>query len=652
MRRFLRLIAFLLGIHVAGLLMLSLFRLAQFGALHSMMAKDGAAPVSTAFVKGVWFDNVIACYVMVVPLAVLLIAATFGYYAKWLRKAAAIWLTVFFIVFMGIAAANIPYFAYFFKNLDSSIFGWFGYVGTTTGMLVGEASYWPYIILFLVSALLFALGVRKWYKITDRCISSPQSTPSPLASRKTTVFAFLAKLCVSAALIGLCIFGIRGRMGYNPIKISQAYYCDDPFLNQLGISPTYNLLTSALDDLRKENAELHLMPYDQAVDDVRQSLGITGVVDSTAVLHRHVAADSAATKPNVVIILMESMSASLMQTFGQPQPLTPTLDSLYRHSLAFTHFYSAGIHTNHGLTATLYSFPALMMRNLMKGTVTPRRSGLPTVLKQEGYHNLFFMTHESQYDNMNAFFRTNGYDEIYSQESYPASEVANSFGVPDKYLFDYALPVINKAASTGEPFMATLLTISNHPPYIVPQWMKTRTKEPETQIVEYADWCIGHFLAEARQQPWYANTLFVILADHGKLVGEMDSELPQSYNHIPLIIFGPGIQPALYDGLGTQVDVMPTLLGLMHIGYDYDGFGVDLLRERRQQVFYTSDTQIVARDSASCFIHNPMLGRDFCYDVLPDGRLRQTHDDHRFQPLRQYGFAMVQTAEFMQRHSK
>ena len=82
----------------------------------------------------------------------------------------------------------------------------------------------------------------------------------------------------------------------------------------------------------------------------------------------------------MVIILMESMSASLMQTFGQQQPLTPTLDSLYQCSLAFTHFYSAGIHTNHGITATLYSFPALMMRNLMKETVTPRRSGIATVL--------------------------------------------------------------------------------------------------------------------------------------------------------------------------------------------------------------------------------------------------------------------------------
>ncbi len=644
MKRFLRLIAFLVGLHVAGLLMLSVYRLVQFTALHSMMAKDGGAPVTTAFVKGLWFDNVVACYVMVLPLAVLLLPAVFGCYAKVLRRAAAVWVVVFFTILMGISAANIPYFAYFFKNLDSSIFGWFGYVGTTTGMLVGEASYWPYILLFLVTVLLFAFAVRWWRRRTDRLISE-----APPAKGWGYV---VAKLGLSAALIGLCIFGIRGRVGYNPIKISQAYYCEDPFLNQLGISPTFNLLTSTLDDLRKENAELHLMPYGKAVAHARQSLGITGVVDSTAVLHRRVVADSMATTPNVVIILMESMSASLMQTFGQQQPLTPTLDSLYHHSLAFTHFYSAGIHTNHGLTATLYSFPALMMRNLMKGTVTPRRSGLPTVLKQQGYHNLFFMTHESQYDNMNAFFRTNGYDEIYAQENYPADEVANSFGVPDKYLFDYALPVINQTAKNGKPFMATILTISNHPPYIVPSWMKTRTKEPETQIVEYADWCIGQFLSEARKQPWYDNTIFVVLADHGKLVGEMDSELPQSYNHIPLMIFGPGIEPAIYNGLGTQVDVMPTLLGLMHIGYDYDGFGIDLLRQKRDKVFYTSDTQVVARDSVACYIYNPSLGRDFCYDVTPEGKLTPTSSNPHFNTLRDYVFAMVQTAEFMQRRSK
>ena len=123
MKRFLRLIAFLVGLHVAGLLMLSVYRLVQFTALHSMMAKDGGAPVTTAFVKGLWFDNVVACYVMVLPLAVLLLPAVFGCYAKVLRRAAAVWIVVFFTILMGISAANIPYFAYFFKNLDSSIFG-------------------------------------------------------------------------------------------------------------------------------------------------------------------------------------------------------------------------------------------------------------------------------------------------------------------------------------------------------------------------------------------------------------------------------------------------------------------------------------------------------------------------------------------------
>ena len=200
--------------------------------------------------------------------------------------------------------------------------------------------------------------------------------------------------------------------------------------------------------------------------------------------------------------------------------------------------------------------------------------------------------------------------------------------------------------------MATLLTISNHPPYIISDSQQYRSGKPETQIVEYADKCIGDFLAEARRQPWYANTVFVILADHGKLVGEMDSELPQSYNHIPCIMFGPGIQPALYDGLGMQVDVMPTLLGVMGLDYEYEGFGLDLLKTRRDKVFYTSDTQLVARDSTACLIHDPRMQKDFCYEVTEDGQLKQAAAGQqvRYDALRRYVFAMEQTAEYMQRH--
>lgn len=643
-RKFLATIAYLLGVHLLALTVMTAFRLVQYLVLGNMIG-DGDACHLTAFVKGVWFDNVIACYVMVVPLVVLSLLGVLGIYRRWLLRAANIWFILFYALVLMASAGNIPYFAYFFKNLDSSIFGWMGYAGTTAGMVFGETAYLPYILAWVVSVVLFVWLLRRWRRIVwHRIEEAPREPLSWLGCAW--------KLIVAALLIFGCLFGIRGRRGYNPIKISQAYYCDDPFLNQLGINPTFNLLTSFLDDLREENRELHLMPYAEAVGKSRAYLGLTGAVDSTAVLHRHIEADTTEQHPNIVMILMESMSAGFMQSLDATESFAPVLDSLYQQSLAFTRFYSAGIHTNHGITATLYSYPALMFRNLMKGTVTPRRSGLPTILKGEGYHNLFFMTHEAQYDNMNAFLRTNGYDEVYAQENYPKEERVNAFGVPDHYLFTYALSVINERAQSGNPFFATLLTISNHPPYIIPDWFHPRTSDPETQIVEYADRCIGDFLSAARQQPWYDNTLFVILADHGKLVGKTEAELPQSYNHIPLIIFGPGVEPGIYDGLGTQVDVTPTLLGLLGVSYDFDGFGQDLLRTPREQVFYTSDTQVVGRDSSACFIYNHQADKYFYYNVDARGALTPTQASSHFDALKDYAFSMVQTAEYLYRRQK
>ena len=656
-RRFILSLAWLCALHALTLAFLSLFRLVEYLALGGMVA-DQSASVLPAFVRGVWFDNVIACYISVAPVVVTLLAAAFGCTARRIRQATVWWYGVLGSVALMVSAANIPYFAYFFKNINSSIFEWFGYAGTTAGMVTGEKSYLLYIALYFACAAAYIYIMYRTRRRFDRLIASQEHTVTARPSvgstdRNRRTLCCIARLTVMSLMTGLCIFGIRGRTGYNPIKISQAYYCGDAFLNQLGINPAFNLLTSALDDMRKENRELHLMPYPQAIGMARQSLGITGRCDSAHVLRRFVdnsqttTGSRTAAKRNVVVILMESMSASFMQTFGNQQHLTPTLDSLYNHSMAFTHCYSAGIHTNHGMTAALYSFPALMFRNLMKGTVTPHRDGLPTVLKHEGYRTMFFMTHEAQYDNMKAFFATNGYDDIYSQEDYPKEQVVNSFGVSDHYLFSYALNRINRQAKTGQPFFATLLTISNHPPYVIPAWFKPKSKEKETQIVEYADYCIGDFLRQASRQEWYRNTVFVIMADHGKIVGKVTGELPESYNHIPLMMFGPGIAEGRIDRLATQVDVMPTLLSLLGTSYTYDGFGIDQTRTERPMVFYSADNQIVARSRQLCLIYEPKTARTFCYRTAPDGTLRETRYSAEFAQLKNYVFAMIQTAQFM-----
>ena len=639
MKRFFQSFAYLLSVHVTGLLFLTLFRLLFWMDVRPQVPdelRNDASMVLTAFVRGVWFDNVIACYVLIVPLAVCGIAALFGYYGKWLFRSFHYYFVVLYAVLFLSAAANIPYYLYFTKVLNSSIFNWFEYGTTTASMVVGESSYYKYIAYFLVATILFALLTGRYTKVLRSHLTGPE-TVSWL--RRGGI------LLATACFVGLCLFGIRGRIGYNPIKVSAAYFCLNPVLNQMGINPTFNLMASGVDDGRSENKALHLMPAEEAVRNAQSYLGRTGI-DGISPLARIVDADTVPSRKNVVMVLMESMSASLMQRFGQEARLTPYLDSLYHKSLSFANFYSAGNHTNHGLYATLYSFPSVMKRNAMKGSVIPTYSGLPTVLRDNGYATMFFMTHESQYDNMNAFFRTNGYQEIYSQENYPRSKVVNGFGVQDDFLFSYALPVLNRHAATGKPFFATLLTISNHPPYIIPPHFHPATDVLEHQIVEYADWSIRCFMEAASREPWFDNTLFVFLGDHGKMVGTADCELPQSYNHIPFIIYETGITPEERTDFAGQVDVAPTLLGMLGISYTQNNFGVNLLKERRPAMFYTADNTVAARDNSHLYVYDPAVQREFCYDTS-DGTPKPAAMSEPYNQLKSYCFSMLQATEWM-----
>lgn len=639
MKRFFQSFTYLLSVHVTALIILTLFRVLFWVAVRSQVPDELRADASVrlqAFLHGLWFDNVIACYVLVLPLVVLCISALLDYYGKGLFRFINYYMVVMYSLVFMLAAANIPYFLYFTKVINSSIFNWFEYGTTTASMVAGERSYDRYILYFVAAMFLFGFLIRCYMKVLRRHLSELH-----ISWRQRGGI-----LAVGACLVALCLFGIRGRMGYNPIKVSAAYFCLNPVLNQMGVNPAFNLMASVVDDMRKENRKLNLMPADEAVKNVQRYLNRSGV-DGISPLAVRVKADSVpAVRKNVVMVIMESLSAKLMRRFGQEACLTPFLDSLYHRSLSFCNFYSAGNHTNHGLYATLYSFPSVMKRNAMKGSVIPVYSGLPTVLRDNGYRTMFFMTHEAQYDNMNAFFRTNGYQEIYSQEDYPADKVVNGFGVQDDFLFSYALPVLNERASQGKPFFATLLTISNHPPYIIPNHFHPKNSLLEQQIVEYADHSVAQFMKEAEKQPWFENTLFVFLGDHGKMVGTADCELPESYNHIPLMIYGKGILPQERTDFAGQVDVSPTLLGLLGIDYMQNNFGVDLMKVHRPAMFYTADNTVAARDSVRLYVYDPVAQREYCYDTS-SGKPVPTDMDASFGKLKDYSFSMLQATEHL-----
>ncbi|PID90777.1 MAG: phosphoglycerol transferase [Bacteroidetes bacterium] len=647
MKRFRLTLEYLLGVQLLGLIALSLFRTVEYIHLHHMVQEQEAS-VARAFLHGLWFDNVIACYLMLLPLAVLGLTGALGSYSRTLRRGASLWFCILYPIAFVFSAANIPYFEHFVKNINSGVLEWAGYLGTTAGMLLQETSFLVWIALYLLVTLAFIWLMRRLRRRYDQRMASARKNRHP----RTTWLQRGARASMALLLIGICVLGIRGRIGTTPIRASTVYYCNDTFLNQLGINPAFNFLYSLKEDHKSQNARIALMDDAKALRLAQQEYRVPNSTDSIHPLRRHISNPGEVQRTNVVLILMESMSANYLKRFGQQKNLTPNIDSLYNASLAFTNFYSTGIHTNQGLTGLLYSFPALLKRNMMKGIVPRKVSGLPTVLAENGWQTLIFIPHEAQYDNMNAFLRNNGMEQVYEQADYPSEEIVSNFGVPDHYLFQYSIETLRQKAKADKPFFATILTVSNHEPFVIPDWFKSQYTDPKDQIVAYADWCIGDFLRKAQKEAWYDNTIFVICADHGILVdGNIDAEMPQSYNHIAMLMLGKGIQPRLYAGLGMQEDVMPTLLGMLNISYTYDGFGVDLLRTKRKRVFYVADEQVAARDSTHVNVYSSTLDRSFRYHTTPNGGLTLA-DSCRpaFDSLEQYSRAMTQAAQWVFLH--
>ena len=216
-KRFLLSVGCLLSIHFTALFFLTLFRLVFFfSANYDFPDQEhvGFMSIWPAFIRGVWFDNVIACYILLIPLVAVSISALFNYYGKILWNVTCIFFSLFYGIVLLVTAANIPYFQYFFKIINSSVFNWFGYMNTTAGMVFGETSYYPPLIGFLLTLVLFIWLMRRLIRHFQRLLN----TKNPSVFWLDRIYIFLtAGIC-----IGLCLFGIRGRTGYNPIKDSAA----------------------------------------------------------------------------------------------------------------------------------------------------------------------------------------------------------------------------------------------------------------------------------------------------------------------------------------------------------------------------------------------------------------------------------------------
>lgn len=304
------------------------------------------------------------------------------------------------------------------------------------------------------------------------------------------------------------------------------------------------------------------------------------VDDNPTDIERVLTAAAPEKRPNVVLIMVESLSAEYLGAFGNTAHLTPNLDALAKGGLLFNRLYATGTRTVRGMEAVTLSVPPTPGQSIVKRPDNANLFSLGFVFRDKGYDTRFFYGGYGYFDNMNAFFGGNGF-EVTDRSDLSAAEIsfANIWGVCDEdILVGRALREFDQSASRKKPFFGYVMTTSNHRPFTYPAGkIDIPSKTGRAGGVKYTDYAIGKFIGEARHHSWFGNTIFIVVADH--CAGSAGrQELPVHSYHIPLIFYGPGIiKPGVNSTLASQIDLGPTLFGLLGWQYHSKFFGKDIL---------------------------------------------------------------------------
>ncbi len=328
-------------------------------------------------------------------------------------------------------------------------------------------------------------------------------------------------------------------------------------------------------------------------------------------------------KLNVVLISVESLSADFLGIFGNTKNITPNLDSLSQHSLLFTQLYATGTRTVRGLEALSLCIPPTPGQSIVRRPNNENLFSLGKVFKDKGYESKYIYGGYGYFDNMSYFFSNNDY-EVDDRSKLEDNEIdyENVWGVADENLFTLAEREIENTLKNNKPVFAHVMTTSNHRPYTYPEGrIDIPSHSNREGAVKYTDYTIGKFIKDASKKPWFNNTIFVIVADHcASSAGA--TELPVNKYHIPLLIYSPAhVTPGKMERLMSQIDIGPTLLGMLNFSYTSKFFGYDMnkLEPGRERAFISTYQSLGYLRNDTLVILHPGKSVDFFKPNYSDG---------------------------------
>lgn len=467
------------------------------------------------------------------------------------------------------------YFQYTSRRTTSTVFSEFSHEGNLAGIFGTELIRHWYLLL---------IGVVLIYALWRLYLSHN------LKRHTICWWRYSLATLVSILLMVPCILGgMRGGLAHSvrPITVSNAnQYVNHPTEAAIVLNTPFSLIRTIGKNVFEEP---------KYFTDEKQMLSYYSPIHQPA-------PGTVMNKKNVVVLIVESFGREYIGSLnrdldgGKYRGYTPFVDSLLTHSLTFEYTFANGRKSIDAMPSTLSSIPMMVEPFFLTPASMNDLTGLAGMLHDKGYYSAFFHGAQNGSMGFEAFARATGYDKYFGRTEYNAdpkgggdADFDGMWAVWDEPYLQHVVRMVN---GFKQPFVASVFTASSHHPFKVPEQYAATFKDeggqPIHKCVRYTDMALRKFFEAASKQPWYKNTVFVLVADHTNQNTHLYYKTDQGLYSIPIIFYTPdgSLETGMKQGvIAQQIDVLPTLMGIL--GYDkpYIAFGCDVLHTPAAQTW-------------------------------------------------------------------
>jgi phosphoglycerol transferase MdoB-like AlkP superfamily enzyme len=557
---------FLVRYYIFWVAVLTAARLLFLAYHHDRTAAVGAALAVGAAMHGLRMDFSAAGYLSVLP--ALLLAVTAWLPLARARRVVAVYTWGMIALVSLLTVVDLGLFDAWGFRLDATPLQ---FLGTPHEMIISAASA-PIAQLALLLVVFAALAIWLYGSLLRSRVGNDKAAA---ASARPTFREGLANFASVLVATALLVIPIRGGLQWTPLNQSSVYFSSREFANQAALNVEWNFFRSLVYGRSAPESN----PYTElAADESR------GIVDSLVAV-----GDSApprllrVARPNVILIVWESLTAKVVGRLGGVPGVTPSLDSLTHEGILFDSLYASADRSAQGLAAILSGFPTLPHIQILN---TPNKAAtLPSLSRDfdsSGYTTSFYYGGELAFANIKAYLINSHFDRIIGEEAFPQGDRNSKWGAHDHVVLGRLLA---DAPRTSRPFFTTIFTLSSHEPFEIPMAPRFQGSDEESKFLSahaYSDRSVGAFIRAAQREPWWDSTLVVIVGDHGHplpRVHPSDGEQASARYHIPMLWLGGALaaRDTVIHRIGSQTDLAPTLLEQLGIAHDDYHWGRDLL---------------------------------------------------------------------------